>query len=133
LKQRFQYAIYDPSKFPGVVIHLNQLEQHFKGHTANEKYEFTENYIDPDDDNIGDDADWLDAIKETNEYETYKMHNRQNAKFLVFPQGHVICTGCKSERELLHAYYYLFLLLDRCREDDSHNQCIENSLKSRIG
>lgn len=131
LKQRFPAAFYDPSVFPGVVVKLRDLERHFNTYLNERENEmvFTENYVDTDDESEVDDKEWVEAIKMTDEYELLSMGRRYNATFLVFHQSHSISTGCKSERQLLHAFSLLYLLLDKCK-DNSSNQKLELSIKN---
>jgi TATA-box binding protein (TBP) (component of TFIID and TFIIIB) len=134
LKHRFHAAFYDPSVFPGAVVKLRDLERHFNVYLEDRDNEmvFTGNYVDTDDDGEIDENEWIEAIKMTDEYELLKMHKRHNATFLVFHQGHTISTGCKSEKELLHAFHLLYLLLDKCK-DNTSNQKLEHSIKNSFG
>lgn len=39
---------------------------------------------------------------------------KENGTFLIFKEGQIICTGCKSKRRLLGAYEKIYWLLSQC-------------------
>lgn len=145
LKNRFQDA-QGKEGFLGMVIKLRDLRKYFnqekrKGDWNREahEYNFTANYVDDD-----DDSEVIQEINRVNpggfrkkeEEEVIRKINAvtdegdviRNATFLVFREGQIISTGCKSEQELLEAFPLIFALLEECKSTDRKNVELEKSI-----
>jgi len=54
----------------------------------------------------------------------------ENGTFLIFKEGQIICTGCKSKKRLLAAYQKIYRLLLLCRETPENAE-LEKTLMRR--
>ena len=146
LKHQFPAASYKKDKFSGVIIKLVDVERHFADQAYHEgvnmgrsEYVYDARYDSDDDDRetiaqinaeCDDGAvkreDSQPAEAESRRNDTLEEEfaqladKKENGTFLIFKEGQIICTGCKSKRRLMEAYDKIYALLVRCVENEDN-------------
>lgn len=90
-----------------------------------------EEFVDDQRIRVGRDEDEVESpelVFNDDDLAYYLNRKRKNCTFLVFQKGQIICTGSKSEKELLKAFTLLCELLDQCKESNPENRKFESDL-----
>lgn len=139
LKELFPAASYKKDKFQGIIIKLLDVEKHFAERAyhaglstqGDDEYEYAAEYDSEDDDAaviaqinaeceeavhaVPASAEACAKRNATLEDEFAQLGGKEeNGTFLIFKEGQIICTGCKSKRRLLEAYDKIYALLAQC-------------------
>jgi len=134
LSALFHKAIYDKEDFAGVIIKLTDLEDWFANRSEATEFPLSEAYMGEDDDTAfiaeinsavvenrpvgGAEAEkeLEQALRMTDEFERHRPKKRQKGTFLVFAEGQLIFTGCKSEKKAHGGFILMYKLLESCRQ-----------------